>query len=161
VIALYPGSFDPITLGHLDLVTRASGLFDQVIVAIGVDSGKQPLFTVEERREQIAKATHHLPNVRVDSFLGLTVRYAQEQQCRILIRGLRVVSDFEKELQMAQTNRTLDPLIETVFLATAAEYSFVSSSAIREIARLGGSVKHLVPPHVEQDLVAHFTGEKP
>lgn len=152
MIAIYPGSFDPITLGHLDLIQRSSRLFEQVIVAVLRNPNKIPLFTVEQRLEQIRIATKHLPNVGVDSFDGLTVEYAQMQQAQILLRGLRAVSDFEIELQMAHTNKTLSTQIETVFLATSNEYSFLSSSVVREIARFGGSVDHLVPPHIALDI---------
>ncbi|WP_218081818.1 pantetheine-phosphate adenylyltransferase [Anthocerotibacter panamensis] len=156
MIALYPGSFDPITLGHLDLIERASRLYERVIVAVAIDSGKSSLFSVAQRQAQIEKATVHLPNVVVDSFDGLTVEFARAHDCRVLLRGLRAVSDFEYELQMAQTNRTLSEAAETVFLVTAAEYSFLSSSTVRQIARLGGPVSHLVPPHVERDLREQF-----
>ena len=152
MIAIYPGSFDPITLGHLDLIQRSSRLFEQVIVAVLRNPNKIPLFTVEQRLEQIRIATKHLPNVGVDSFDGLTVEYAQMQQAQILLRGLRAVSDFEIELQMAHTNKTLSTQIETVFLATSNEYSFLSSSVVREIARFGGSVDHLVHSHVARDI---------
>jgi pantetheine-phosphate adenylyltransferase len=152
VIAIYPGSFDPITLGHLDLIRRSSRLFERVIVAVLRNPNKRPLFTVEQRLEQIRLATKHLPNVGVDSFDGLTVKYAQMQQAQVLLRGLRAVSDFEIELQMAHTNKTLSTQIETVFLATSNEYSFLSSSVVKEIARFGGSVDHLVPPHIALDI---------
>jgi pantetheine-phosphate adenylyltransferase len=152
VIAIYPGSFDPITLGHLDLIQRSSRLFERVIVAVLRNPNKMPLFTVKQRLEQITLATKHLPNVGVDSFDGLTVEYAQMQQAQVLLRGLRAVSDFEIELQMAHTNKTLSTQIETVFLATSNEYSFLSSSVVREIARFGGSVDHLVPPHIALDI---------
>jgi pantetheine-phosphate adenylyltransferase len=152
VIAIYPGSFDPITLGHLDLIQRSSRLFEQVIVAVLRNPNKMPLFTVEQRLEQIRLATKHLPNVGVDSFDGLTVEYAQKKQAQVLLRGLRAVSDFEIELQMAHTNKTLSTQIETVFLATSNEYSFLSSSVVKEIARFGGSVDHLVPPHIALDI---------
>ncbi|MFN7850927.1 MAG: pantetheine-phosphate adenylyltransferase [Dolichospermum sp.] len=131
---------------------RSSRLFEQVIVAVLRNPNKIPLFTVEQRLEQIRIATKHLPNVGVDSFDGLTVEYAQMQQAQILLRGLRAVSDFEIELQMAHTNKTLSTQIETVFLATSNEYSFLSSSVVREIARFGGSVDHLVPPHIALDI---------
>ena len=152
MIAIYPGSFDPITLGHLDLIQRSSRLFEQVIVAVLRNPNKMPLFTVEQRLAQIRLATKHLPNVGVDSFDGLTVEYAQMQQAQVLLRGLRAVSDFEIELQMAHTNKTLSTQIETVFLATSNEYSFLSSSVVKEIARFGGSVNHLVPPHIALDI---------
>jgi len=152
VIAIYPGSFDPITLGHLDIIQRGSRLFDRVIVAVLRNPNKIPLFSVEQRLEQIRVTTKHLPNVTVDSFDGLTVNYALIQQAQVLLRGLRAVSDFEIELQMAHTNKTLSTQIETVFLATSNEYSFLSSSVVKEIAKFGGSVDHLVPAHIALDI---------
>ncbi|APB33834.1 phosphopantetheine adenylyltransferase [Gloeomargarita lithophora Alchichica-D10] len=145
-VAVYPGSFDPITLGHLDIIERGSRLFAQVIVAVLANPSKVPLFPVAQRVQQIQGATAHLANVRVDSFDGLTVAYAQRCQAQIILRGLRVLSDFEYELQMAHTNRSLSPQIETLFLTTTTEYSFLSSSLVKEIARFGGNVDHLVPP---------------
>jgi pantetheine-phosphate adenylyltransferase len=147
-IAIYPGSFDPVTLGHVDIIERACKLFDLAIVAVLCNPQKTPLFTVEERIEQIRKSTQHLTNVEVDSFNGLTVEYARARNARVLLRGLRVLSDFEKELQMAHTNKTLSHEIETVFLATSTEYGFLSSSVVKEIAKFGGSIEHLVPQHV-------------
>ncbi|NLQ05696.1 pantetheine-phosphate adenylyltransferase [Cylindrospermopsis raciborskii] len=152
MIAIYPGSFDPITLGHLDLIERATRLFSRVIVAVLCNPNKNPLFTVEQRLKQIGSATSHLPSVEVDSFDGLTVNYAQMRQAGVLLRGLRAVSDFEIELQMAHTNKTLSTQVETVFLATSNEHSFLSSSVVKEIARFGGSVDHLVPPHIAMDI---------
>jgi pantetheine-phosphate adenylyltransferase len=147
-IAIYPGSFDPITLGHLDIIERACRLFDRAIVAVLCNPQKTPLFTVEERIEQIKISTQHLKNVEVDSFNGLTVEYVRSQNAKVLLRGLRVLSDFEKELQMAHMNKTLSDEIETVFLATSTEYGFLSSSVVKEIAKFGGSIEHLVPQHV-------------
>jgi pantetheine-phosphate adenylyltransferase len=123
-----------------------------VIVAVLKNPHKTPLFTVQQRLEQIRLSTKHLPNVEADSFDGLTVNYAQKRQAQVLLRGLRAVSDFEIELQMAHTNKTLSTQIETVFLATSNEYSFLSSSVVKEIARFGGSVDHLVPPHIALDI---------
>jgi len=157
VIAIYPGSFDPITLGHLDIIERGCKLFEQVIVAVLRNPSKSPLFTVHERIEQIRLSTQHLSNVEVDSFIGLTVEYAQQKNAQVLLRGLRVLSDFEGELQMAHTNQTLWNEIETVFLATSNEYSFLSSSVVKEIARFGGSVAHLVPQQVALDLCRCYT----
>lgn len=157
MIAIYPGSFDPITLGHLDLIERAGQLFERVIVAVLCNTSKQPMFSVEKRLEQIRYCTQHLPNVEVDSFLGLTVEYAKLRNARVLLRGLRVLSDFEKELQMAHTNKTLRDEIETVFLATAKEYSFLSSSIVKEIAKFGGSVAHLVPENVARDIYQYYS----
>jgi pantetheine-phosphate adenylyltransferase len=152
MIAIYPGSFDPITLGHLDVIERGCKLFEQVVVAVARNPNKTPLFTIEQRIEQVRICTQHLPNLEIDSFDGLTVTYAKMRQAQVLLRGLRVLSDFEYELQMAHTNKSLLPQIETVFLATSNEYSFLSSSLVKEIAKLGGSVDHLVPPNVAFDL---------
>ena len=156
MIAIYPGSFDPITLGHLDIIERGSKLFDSVIVAVLSNPSKQPLFSVTKRIEQISYCTKHLNNVEVDSFVGLTVDYAKLRQAGVLLRGLRVLSDFEKELQMAHTNKTLNHDLETVFLATAKEYSFLSSSVVKEIAQFGGLIDHLVSNNVAQDIYQHY-----
>ncbi|MBD2693609.1 pantetheine-phosphate adenylyltransferase [Anabaena catenula] len=161
MIAIYPGSFDPITLGHLDIIRRSSRLFEQVIVAVLGNPNKMPLFTVQQRLEQIRLTTKHLANVEVDSFNGLTVNYASVRQAQVLIRGLRAVSDFEIELQMAHTNKTLSTQIETVFLATSNEYSFLSSSVVKEIAKFGGSVDHLVPPHIALDIYQCYNQNSP
>jgi pantetheine-phosphate adenylyltransferase len=161
VLAIYPGSFDPITFGHLDIIERGSRLFDQVIVAVLRNPNKTPLFTVQERMEQIRQATHHLSNVEVDSFEGLTVTYAKIQGAAALLRGLRAVSDFEMELQMAHTNKTLFNQIETVFLATSNEYSFLSSSVVKEVAKFGGSIDHLVPQHVALDIQKCYAKNHP
>ncbi len=161
MIAIYPGSFDPVTLGHLDIIERGSRLFTQVVVAVVRNPNKTPLFTVQQRLEQIRHSTKHLPNVEVDAFDGLTVNYAHMRQASVLLRGLRAISDFEVELQMAHTNKTLSTDIETVFLATSNEYSFLSSSVVKEIARFGGSVDHLVPPHVALDIYQCFAQNHP
>ena len=157
MIAIYPGSFDPITLGHLDVIERSGKLFEKVIVAVLCNPSKQPLFSVEKRLSQIRQCTQHLPNVEVDSFRGLTVEYAKQRQAGVLLRGLRVLSDFEQELQMAHTNKTLWDEIETVFLATATEYCFLSSSIVKEIAKFGGSVAHLVPENVAKDIYLYYS----
>ena len=156
VIAIYPGSFDPITLGHLDLIQRSSRLFEQIIVAVLRNPNKQPLFTVSKRVEQIRECTQHLPNVEVDSFSGLTVVYAKLRKAGVLLRGLRVLSDFEQELQMAHTNKILWDGVETVFLATTTEYSFLSSSLVKEIAKFGGSVDDFVPEKVAKDIYVYY-----
>jgi pantetheine-phosphate adenylyltransferase len=161
VLAIYPGSFDPVTLGHLDVITRGSRLFERVIVAIARNPAKTPLFSVEARLQQIRQATGHLHNVSVDSFEGLTVDYAQQTGASALLRGLRAISDFEMELQMAHTNKTLANQVETVFLVTSNEYSFLSSSVVREIARFGGPIGHLVPNHVALDLYRCFAKTPP
>jgi pantetheine-phosphate adenylyltransferase len=156
MIAIYPGSFDPITLGHLDIIERGCKLFDEVVVAVLRNPSKMPLFSVEQRLAQIQLATNHLPQATVDSFDGLTVDYAKKIGASCLLRGLRVLSDFEKELQMAHINKTLATDLETVFLATAVEHAFLSSSVVKEIARFGGSVTHLVPHHVSLELTKCF-----
>lgn len=152
MIAIYPGSFDPITLGHLDVIERGCQLFETVVVAISRNPNKKPLFTVQDRIRQIRSCTEHLNNVEIDHFESLTVTYAQEKQAKVLLRGLRVLSDFEYELQMAHTNQSLATSIETVFLATSNEYSFLSSSLVKEIAKFGGPVSHLVPSNVAIEL---------
>lgn len=156
MIAIYPGSFDPITLGHLDIIERGGKLFEKVIVAVLSNPNKQPLFPIAKRVEQIRQSTQHLANIEVDSFRGLTVEYARLHQAGVLLRGLRVLSDFEKELQMAHTNKTLCEEVETVFLSTAREYSFLSSSIVKEIAMFGGDITHLVPENVAQDIYDYY-----
>ena len=159
MIAIYPGSFDPVTLGHLDIIARGAKLFERVIVAVLSNPSKKPLFTVAKRMEQIEYCTKHIANVEVDSFQGLTVDYAKMRHAGVLLRGLRVLSDFEKELQMAHTNKTLFHDIETVFLATSKEYSFLSSSVVKEIAQFGGLIDHLVSENVAQDLYKKYLTE--
>ena len=161
VIAIYPGSFDPITLGHLDIIERGDRLFEKVIVAVLCNPSKSPIFSLEKRVAQISRCTQHLPNVEVASFTGLTTDYARQRNAGVLLRGLRVLSDFEKELQMAHTNKTLWDNIETVFLATSNEYSFLSSSVVKEIAKFGGSVDHLVPDNVAEDLYQWYKVHPP
>jgi pantetheine-phosphate adenylyltransferase len=157
VRAIYPGSFDPMTKGHLDIITRASKLFDEVTMAVVGNPGKSPLLPVEMRKELIARAVEGLPGVQVDDFSGLTVNYARLNRISIIIRGLRAISDFEAELGMAQTNKELFPELETIFLMSKAEYSFISSTTVKEIARLGGDVSHFVPPAVNDYLKEHFS----
>lgn len=157
VRAIYPGSFDPMTYGHLDIITRASKLFDEVIMAVVGNPGKSPLLPIEVRQKLISETVQELPGVKVDAFLGLTVNYARQNQVRILIRGLRAISDFEAELGMAQTNKELFPELETIFLMSKAEYSFISSTTVKEIARLGGDVSQFVPPAVNNYLKEHFS----
>lgn len=156
MIAIYPGSFDPITLGHLDLIQRSSKLFDKIVVAVLRNPNKQPLFSIEQRMEQIKECTKEIKNVEIDSFEGLTVDYAIMRGAKVLLRGLRVLSDFEQELQMAHTNKTLSNEIETIFLVTATEYSFLSSSIVKEIAKFGGSIDHLVSSYVAKEMYLCF-----
>lgn len=154
--AIVPGSFDPVTLGHVDIIERASRLFPRVHVAVASNSAKSPTFTCEERIQMLRESCAHIPNVSVGSFNGLLVDYAQRAGAVAIVRGLRAVSDFEYELQMAHTNRCLSSGIETVFIPTKTEYSFLSSSVVKEIARLGGSVEGLVPESVRQRLRERF-----
>ena len=152
VRAIYPGSFDPITRGHLDLIGRGSRLFDHLVVAVLTNFEKQPLFTVEERVQMLRAVTKGMRNVSVDTFGGLLVDYARRKHARAILRGIRAFSDYEYELQMALTNRGLEPKIETVFLTPAEAYSHISSRLVKEIFINGGSVKGLVPPVVEERL---------
>lgn len=154
IVAIYPGSFDPVTNGHLDLIERASKLFDRLIVAVLRNPEKDELFSLDERLEMLERSVAHLPNVRVDSFDGLLVEFAQHQRARVILRGIRAVSDYEYELQMALMNRQLEPDIETVFMLPAEAYSYISSRLVKEVARLGGSVKGLVPAVVEERIRA-------
>ena len=135
--AIYPGSFDPVTCGHLDIVERAAKVFDEVVVAVAVNMEKQPLFSVEERVEMLRQACGHLPHVQVDYFSGLTVDYVERQDATVIIRSLRAVSDFESELQMALMNKRLNENVEMLFMMTSADYSFLSSSLVKELAELG------------------------
>ncbi len=152
VIAIYPGSFDPPTNGHLDLIERGSNIFDELIVAILRNSEKSPLFSLGERRAMLESMTGEFSNVRVDTFDGLTVDYAARVKAKAVLRGIRAISDYEYELQMALMNRKLHPELETVFMMPAEQYSYLSSRLVREVAQLGGSIKGLVPEMVEQRL---------
>ncbi len=151
-IAIVPGSFDPVTYGHIDIIRRAAGMFDRVTVAVVVNSSKAALFTIEERIEMLREVTEDLDNVTIGSFDGLLVEYAVTCGAQVIVRGLRAVSDFEYELQMAHMNRHLQPRVETVFMMTGTEHSYLSSSIVKEIARLGGSVEGLVPNSVRKRL---------
>ncbi|HUI56636.1 MAG TPA: pantetheine-phosphate adenylyltransferase [Bryobacteraceae bacterium] len=149
VIAIYPGSFDPITNGHLDLIQRGSRMFDKLIVSILRNDSKAPLFSVEERMDMLHEVVHVYPNVEVDSFNGLLVDHAVAHSATVLIRGIRAISDYEYELQMALMNRRLRPEIETVFMMANEAYSFISSRLVKEVFGLGGNISGLVPPSVE------------
>ncbi|MBI3669156.1 MAG: pantetheine-phosphate adenylyltransferase [Acidobacteria bacterium] len=154
ILAIYPGSFDPVTNGHLDLIERGTKIFDQLIVAVLRNLEKDPLFTVQERLEMLREVTRPWPNVEIDVFEGLLVDYARQRKAGVILRGIRAISDYEYELQMALMNRKLEPQIETVFMMPAEAYSYLSSKLVREIAQLGGRIQGLVPPVVEQRLRA-------
>jgi pantetheine-phosphate adenylyltransferase len=153
---VYPGTFDPITRGHEDLVRRASRIFDQVVVAVAASANKQPFFDLEDRLEMARRTLGDLPNVQVDSFASLLVDYVREQGTNLVLRGLRAVSDFEYEFQLAGMNRGLYPDLETVFLTPAEQYMFISASMVREIARLGGNVGPFVPAPVAERLAGKW-----
>ncbi|HKV48323.1 MAG TPA: pantetheine-phosphate adenylyltransferase [Candidatus Acidoferrales bacterium] len=155
-IAIYPGSFDPVTKGHLDLIARGAQIFDQLIVAVAQNSQKNSLFAPKERVEMLEAVTFDYKNVEVDLFEGLLVDYARSRKARIILRGIRAVSDYEYELQMALMNRKIEEQLETVFMMPAVAYSYLSSRLVKELARLGGPVKDLVPPIVEERLKAKF-----
>ena len=150
--AVYPGSFDPVTLGHMDIIKRASSLFDRLIIAVLNNRAKTPLFSVEERVKMLEEVTKDLPNVEVKSFGGMTVDFARECGANALVRGLRAITDFEYELQIAQLNRVMDPDIDTVFLTTNLKYAYLSSSAVKEVAAYGGDISHFVTPYVENEV---------
>lgn len=158
--AVYPGTFDPPTYGHLDLIERGSKVFDEIIVAIGIHPLKKPLFNVEERKKMISDHTKHLKNIRVDSFKGMLVDYLQKKDMKVVLRGIRTVSDFEYEFQMALTNRALKKDIETVFIMTSEQYSFLNSSLIKESVILGGDVSTFIPPGIEKMLRKRLQQEK-
>ncbi len=155
-IALYPGSFDGLTFGHLDIIERGANLFDRLLVAVATNEAKNPIFTVEERLEILRAETGHLANVEIHSFDGLTMDYAERMGANYVIRGIRVVSDFEYELQMALMNRALNPRVETLFMVPAAEQLYVSSSLIKEVLVLGGDVRRFVPETTERFLRRKF-----
>ncbi len=148
--AIYPGSFDPPTLGHMDILERAARMFDELIVAVGKNSEKEGFLSPEERVDGLKQCVEHLPNVRVESFDGLLVEFAKQQDCEVLVRGLRAISDFEYEFRVAMANRRLAANVETLFLMTRDEYSFLASSVVREVAALGGDYRTFVPPPVAE-----------
>ena len=152
-IAVCPGSFDPVTSGHLDIFERASKMFDVLIVAVFHNPNKKPFFSMEERVDLLKDATNHIPNIRVDAFSGLLSEYAHSQNTNVIVRGLRALSDFEYEFQRALLIKSVDPSMETVFMMTSSDYSFVSSSGIKELAKFGGAITGLVPRCVEQKVI--------
>ncbi len=151
-IAVYPGSFDPITNGHIDIIERTAEVFDKVYVAILKNSSKNPLFSTEERKGLIERVTTHVPNVEVVSFEGLLVDFMREKQATVIIKGLRAISDFEYEFQMALTNRQLAPEVETLFMMTRAQNQYLSSSIVKEIAKYNASLEGMVPPEIQEDI---------
>lgn len=157
--AIYPGSFDPVTLGHLDVIERASALFDRLIVVVMHNQTKKPMFTAEERAALLRRVTGHLPNVEIDCFDGLLAAYAAERGACTIVKGLRAVSDFEYEFQMALANRKLNPDVDTTFLMTSAEYMYLSSSVVKDIAAHGGSIRDFVSPEIETEILKRMRKE--
>ena len=143
--AVYPGSFDPVTFGHLDIITRSAKLVDELIVGVLVNNAKSPLFSVEERVKILEKTVENIPNVKVIPFEGLLVEFVRKMKAQMVVRGLRAITDFEYELQMAQTNHKLEPEVETIFLTTSLDYSYLSSSTVKEVAAFGGDISQFVP----------------
>ena len=160
-IAMYPGSFDPVTRGHLDIIRRAAGIYDELIVAVLVNSAKIPLFTLEERVTMLQECCKDMPNVTIKSFTGLTVNFARDCGATVMVRGLRAVSDFEIEMQLAHTNTMLMPGIETMFLATSVRWSYLSSSIVKEAAYYGSDVSEFVTPNVEAALKLKYPQPQP
>ena len=155
--AIYPGSFDPVTYGHLDIIKRAAEIFDELTVSVLNNKQKTPLFSVEERVKMLKEVTEHIPNVTVTSFEGLTIDFADVMNAHIIVRGLRAVTDFEYELQMAQTNRIVNPKVDTMFLVTSEEYSYLSSTILKEIARYGGTLDRFAPPCIIEKVRSKYT----
>ncbi len=151
-IAVYPGSFDPVTMGHMDIIERTSQIFDKVIIGVLNNRAKSPLFSVEERVKMLEEVTCGLPNVEIQSFAGLLIDFVRQNQAQIIVRGLRAITDFEYELQMAQTNRVMAPEVDTLFLTTNLRYSYLSSSIVKEIAAGGGDITAFVHPHVAEQM---------
>ncbi|MDD3074899.1 MAG: pantetheine-phosphate adenylyltransferase [Eubacteriales bacterium] len=156
--AIYPGSFDPVTMGHLDIIKRSAKIFDFVYVAVAVNSNKRPVFTTEQRIKYLQAATQELKNIEIVTINGLLVEAAKKFNAGIIIKGLRAISDFEFEFQMALMNKKLGEDVETLFMATSTSYSYLSSSLVKEVARLGGSIKDLVPPVVHDEIFSHLRG---
>ena len=156
--AVYPGSFDPVTYGHIDIIKRASAMFDQVTVAVLDNKAKTALFSVEERVRMLQKVTEDIPNVRIDSFNGLLVNYAAKENLHVAVRGLRAVTDFEYELQIAQTNRLLSKgALDTIFLTTSLQYAYLSSSSVKEIAMFHGDISMCVPHYIEEKIIERMS----
>jgi pantetheine-phosphate adenylyltransferase len=156
-IAVYAGTFDPLTYGHLDVIERASKIFPQLIIGVAISEAKSPLFSLNERLTLVKESVHHLPEVKVKSFDGLLVDLAESEEAKVIVRGLRAFSDFEYEFQMALTNRTLKPGIETLFLMPKQDYSYVSSSNVREVAKMGGDISQFVPLSIQNAFKEKFS----
>ena len=152
--AVYPGSFDPVTFGHLDIIERSANLVDELIVAVLVNRAKTPLFSAEERVKMLKDVTQNIPNIRIEAFTGLSVDFVKKCNAKFIVRGLRAITDFEYELQMAQTNRVLAPDIDTMFLTTSLEYAYLSSTIVKEIASYGEDVGRFVPPYAAEQIMA-------
>lgn len=151
-IAVYPGSFDPVTFGHMDIIQRAAEMVDTLVVGVLVNQAKTPLFSVDERVKMIQLVTGGISNVEVDSFSGLAVDFAKEKGAEFIVRGLRAITDFEFELQLAQTNRIMNPGIDTIFLTTSLQYAYLSSTTVKEVASYGGDISHFVPPAIIEEI---------
>ena len=156
-ICIYPGSFDPITVGHMDIIRRAAAIFDRVIVAVLHNPAKQGAFPIEERLNMIRKSCASLPTVEVDTFGGLLVDYVKKTGAQVVVRGLRAVTDFENEFQMAQVNHQVLPEMETLFMMTLPEHAYISSSVVRELASFGGDVRDFIPPEIHEDVLRYYT----
>ena len=154
--AIYPGSFDPVTFGHIDMIERSAKMVDELVVAILINSAKNPLFSVEERVSMLEEISGHIPNIRITSFNGLLIDYAREVDASVIVRGLRAVTDFEYELQIAQTNHEVYNDIETIFLTTRLEYAYISSTIVKEFASHGGDISHFVPEPVIERIYAKY-----
>ena len=154
---IYPGSFDPVTYGHLDIIKRSCQMVDELIVGVLYNKAKMPLFSVEERVRMLEEVTKDIPNVCVTSFEGLTIDFADKMDAHIIVRGLRAITDFEYELQMAQTNRIVNPKVDTMFLVTSEEYSYLSSTVLKEIARYGGALDRFAPPYIIEKVKSKYS----
>ena len=155
--AIYPGSFDPVTFGHIDMMERSAKVVDELVVAVLINSAKKPLFSVKERVSMLEEIAGHIPNIRITSFHGLLIDYAREVNASIIIRGLRAVTDFEYELQIAQTNRIVNSEIDTLFLTTSLEYAYLSSTIVKEVASYGGDISHFVPEQLIERIYAKYS----